>query len=149
MGIIWALPALPRIRPSKLISRWITTSAAPDALLPATTISARQRETSTTGTILPCQLSERWYGPRTMESWATRRHSAQALSWTCGRDLTGLSPTGRALVMDFNLTSLGLPASLATYAGQGSEPLFPSFSIQNYSGLGPPGGSYYASHNTD
>ncbi len=49
----------------------------------------------------------------------------------------------------FNLTSLGLPASLATYAGQGSEPLFPSFSIQNYSGLGPPGGSYYASHNTD
>jgi len=49
----------------------------------------------------------------------------------------------------FNLTSLGLPSSLSAYAAAGSEPIFPTFTIQSYSQLGPPAGAYYTTHNTD
>jgi len=49
----------------------------------------------------------------------------------------------------FNLTSLGLPASLATYAAQGEPPLFPTITNNTYSQLGANTGSYYQSANTD
>ena len=52
---------------------------------------------------------------------------------------------------NFDIASLGLPASLKSYAGGGSEPMFPMFSIEDYTSLGPPyqNGAYYSSHNTN
>jgi len=49
----------------------------------------------------------------------------------------------------FDLASLGLPASLVTYIGQGNAYTFPTFTIQDYAQLGPVSGSYYSSANTN
>ena len=52
---------------------------------------------------------------------------------------------------NFDITSLGLPASLRAYGLAGSQPMFPMFTVQDYSPLGPPyqNGAYYSSHNTN
>ena len=51
--------------------------------------------------------------------------------------------------LDFDLTTLGLPASLVGYSALGNEPEFPYFGPQGYSGLGNDEGPYYTSHNQD
>lgn len=48
----------------------------------------------------------------------------------------------------FDVTSLGLPASLADFQDKGSKPIFPTLSIADRSQLGPPAGVYFQSFNT-
>lgn len=52
---------------------------------------------------------------------------------------------------DFDITTLGLPASLRLYGLSGSQPMFPMFTVQDYSSLGPPyqNGAFYSSYNTN